>query len=169
MTTLYTGKLFTIKQEEQLDGRVFEYCERPASASTIPITDNKKILVTHQQRPRYPQGIFSLPGGMIGNKENPIQAAQRELAEEAHVRATKLDLFMEDTKSNTFKHDYYIYIGRGLESAFLPGDVDENISIREMPLDELVDIVLRGNFFPDICSLAILKFDFMIKYGKLSL
>lgn len=51
----------------------------------FPVEPNhaQKVLLVHKNRPDYLKGIFNMVGGKLEPGENPIQAAIRELQEEA--------------------------------------------------------------------------------------
>lgn len=167
--TVFTGKIFTIKQYLSDDGRTFEVCGRPPSVEVIPITDDKKIVLIKQIRGNYPGGIYSFPGGRAEKGQTLEEAAQRELQEEAGYKAMSLELFSENCKLRTFNYDAYVYIGRGLVPSKLQGDIDEKITVEIKTLDEVLDIAYSGMMFPDINAVAAYKFYHAVQKGDLKL
>ncbi len=78
-----------IDQVELPDGRSYDYTllRRPQHGAAVLAFDAQGRALM-QQEYRYPvdQVIWQLPGGLIDADESPLQAAQRELAEETgHV------------------------------------------------------------------------------------
>lgn len=166
---VYKGRIFTISQYPSGDGRTFETCERPDSVEVIPITEDKKIILIKQFRRNYPKGVYSFPGGRVGKDQSREEAAQRELQEEAHVKANKLEFFFENFKPSTLVWRFYVYIGRDLVSSELPRDPDERIVIEEKSLEEVVDIAYNGLMYPDINSWAAFRFYHAVQKGDFKL
>ncbi len=83
---VFKGVLFDIYQWEQAgyDGqiKIFEKAKRADSAMVIPVTSEGKIILCEQEQPGKHQ-FTGLIGGRLDQGEGPLEAAKRELLEEA--------------------------------------------------------------------------------------
>lgn len=60
--------------------------DRPESVIVIPVSETSHFLLQRQHRPQIGRGSWEFPGGNIDSGEAPLQAAERELAEESHLQ-----------------------------------------------------------------------------------
>lgn len=166
---VFTGKLFTVKRYLDGRGRVREVCSRPPSVSVIAVTEIKKIVLVNERRDKYKDRVYSLPSGRVDKESKPEEGAQRELREEAGLRAERLELFMRSEPSNTLEYDRLVYIARGLKSDPLPQDDGEDIRVEYKTLEEAAMLALEGKIRPEIAALAVLRFKFAVEAGKIEL
>lgn len=97
-----------------------------------------------QREYAYPpnQVMLQLPGGHVPYGEDPREGANRELMEEAGLRAEQLTLLGEyfvNFRRSDLK--MLVYLGEGLTEASLPGDLEEQIETvwaTETEVDELI-------------------------------
>lgn len=71
------------------------------TVGVIAISENRVLLVRHEEGARHITGIYGLPSGRIDNDESEQQAAAREFHEETGLYAKDID-FKE------FKNNYYV-------------------------------------------------------------
>jgi len=96
------------------------------AATVIAKREDGKILL--QKEYAYPLGerIFQFPGGHVSEGENIEDGANRELMEEAGLKANKLELigtyFINHRRS---KIRMYVYLAIELEEKSLPPDPEE--------------------------------------------
>ena len=65
-----------------------DYQAHPGSVSVLALDEQHRVLVLRQYRHPVRQRLWELPAGLLDVPgENPLHAAQRELYEEAHVKA----------------------------------------------------------------------------------
>ena len=77
------------------DGRIFDSyftVEVPNWCNTIIITEDEKIVLIKQYRYPINKIIYELPGGLIEQNENPMQAALREMQEETGYTSNNIEL-----------------------------------------------------------------------------
>ncbi|NUQ38638.1 MAG: NUDIX hydrolase [Caldilineales bacterium] len=74
------------------DGRVYDYTvirRQQHGAAVLAFNDQGQVLLEREYRYPVDEVIWQMPGGLIDPGETPLQAAQRELAEETgHVAPT---------------------------------------------------------------------------------
>ena len=153
---LYTGRVIDLLVDtvEYPSGKagVREVARHPGGAVTVPLLDDGRVLLVSQLR--YPIGrrVTELPAGKLGEGEDPIAAAGRELAEETGYSAASLDhLATVFTTPGFCDEELHIYIARGL--SLLPGgprreEGELNMTVEEVPLAEAVERAVRGEY-PD--------------------
>ena len=66
--------------------------EHNASVGIIPVINKEEIMLIKQYRHAVKEYLIEIPAGKIENKENPIEAAKRELEEETGFNADLIPL-----------------------------------------------------------------------------
>ncbi|WED24971.1 NUDIX hydrolase [Vibrio sp. JC009] len=129
----------------------------PGAAVILPITEDGRILVTHQYRPSINRWIIELPAGTVENGEEPLLCAQRELEEETGYSATNFVPLGELTPLAGFCDEIqFLYIATGLEKTQrLECDPDEVIETKVYSLQELENLILE-NIITDSKTIAAL-------------
>ena len=92
---IYKGKIVNLRCDDAVlpDGKACkrEMIEHPGGASVLCIRDGKVALV-RQFRYAYQEAIYEIPAGKLGEGEDPMLAAKRELEEETGLCADALRL-----------------------------------------------------------------------------
>jgi ADP-ribose pyrophosphatase len=123
--------------------------EHPGAVVVLAVDDEERVLVLRQYR--HPSGIrfVELPAGLLDHPgEDPVEAARRELVEEAGVAAG------EWTHLNTIRSSpgisderVEVYLARGLSAVperggFVLEHEEADMTVHWVPFDELLDAVL---------------------------
>ena len=111
----------------------------------LPLDEREQVVLVRQYR--YAEGEWSweIPLGTIGPDEQPEQAARRELAEEAHLRADELaPLGVYHTNQSILRETVHVFLARDLDPADGRRDADELIETRRFPFDRVLRMVLDG-------------------------
>ena len=119
---------------------------------------------------RYPHRAYSweIPEGGGPVEQDPLQSAQRELAEEVGLSAARWDLILEMDLSNSVTDERcLIYLARELSPVSAHPDETEELSIRRIPFAELHEGVLEGRFKDSITVAGVLKLQRMLERGLL--
>ncbi|MFE6777285.1 NUDIX domain-containing protein [Streptomyces sp. NPDC057702] len=90
--TPFAGVKTSVRSDEVVmpDGAtaVRDYQVHPGSVAVLALDDEDRVLVLRQYRHPVRQRLWEIPAGLLDVPgENPLHAAQRELYEEAHVKA----------------------------------------------------------------------------------
>lgn len=130
---------------------VREYLEHPGSVAVIAIDDQSRVAVVTQYR--HPVGYKEIeaPAGLLDvAREDPLLAAQRELAEEAELAARDwrvlVDLFSSPGCSS---ESVRIYLARDLVQAprpegFVLGDEEAHMEVQWARLESITDAIFAG-------------------------
>jgi ADP-ribose pyrophosphatase len=109
-----------------------------------------RVVLVRQYRHPVRRRLWELPAGLLDVPgEPPLVAAQRELAEEARLAATRWDLLLDLHTSPGFSDETIrIYLARDLAPAPDTGHVatgeEAELSVSRVALDEAVAMTLRG-------------------------
>lgn len=90
--TPFVGNKTSVRTDEVVmpDGSVVhrDYQVHPGSVAVLALDDEDRVLLIRQYRHPVRQKLWEIPAGLLDVPgENPLHAAQRELYEEAHVKA----------------------------------------------------------------------------------
>ena len=158
---VFKGKIFDVYQwqQELFDGSktTFKKVRRTDTVNVLPITDDGKIILTEQEQPGMPSFIGVL-GGRIDRDESPLEAAKRELMEEAGMEANEFVLWYAEQFLEKTDWAIYSFVAKGcktLEEQKL--DSGEKIKLIYLTFDEFLDIVARDNYRDWDVSLKVLK------------
>jgi len=124
----------------------------PGAVGVVAIDDEDQVLLVQQYRHPVGHRLIEVPAGLLDVPGEPyLEAAQRELYEEAHVRAGSwrvlVDYFTSPGMSN---ESLRLFLARDLEDVAEDdrhvGEWEEaHMSVIRAPLVDLVDGVLRGD------------------------
>lgn len=92
-TPIYTGRVVQVNVERvRLPNDSvadLEIIHHPGGAAVVALDDSQRICLLRQFRHAAGGWIWELPAGKIDNREPPLQTAQRELEEEAGMKAAQ--------------------------------------------------------------------------------
>jgi ADP-ribose pyrophosphatase len=147
---VFTGKLFDVYQWEQelFNGRkiTFEKLKRPDTVNIIPVMGNGSIVISQQEQPGT-EPFMGCLGGRIDEGENPLEAARRELLEEAGLQAKEWILW--DSRQLIDKIDWAIYtfVAKGCQKVQEQSvESGEKIKIKYISFNEFIKIAEQENF-----------------------
>jgi len=158
---VFAGKIFDTYQWPQklYDGTevTFEAIRRPDSVNILPITSEGKIILTKQEQPGMKSFIGAL-GGRVDEGETPLQAAERELLEEAGLKGAQFELW--DATHIAEKLDWVIWTFIAKDCSKVGEqqvDGGEKIELIEVTFDEYMDIVAQETYRDTEIALKLLQ------------
>ncbi len=118
-TLIYQGDIIELNIENVKlpDGRQFdlEIVRHPGGAATVALNEENQVCLLRQYRHAANGWLWELPAGKLGHQEAPLQTAQRELHEEAGLRAKTWDSLGTLVSSpGVFTEVIHLFIARGL-------------------------------------------------------
>lgn len=136
---IYEGRILKLSI---LDGR-WEVVEH-ADAVVVLAQAGQQVLGVEQYRPAIGQTSWELPAGLIEPGEPPVEAARRELAEEAEVTG-EFELLSQCYSSPGFCDEkVYLFRATALRPAQGERDADEVLRVQWHDLDTVWEAIRRG-------------------------
>lgn len=148
-------------EDEEFDRLVLEH---PGAVVVLAVDERDRVLVLEQYRHPVRRRFVELPAGLRDTHgEDPLTTAQRELLEEAELRATTWRHLLTTYPSPGITAERIeVYLAQGLSPAdrgdFEPTHEEADLVTSWVPLDELVDAVLESRVADGPLGLAVLAY-----------
>jgi ADP-ribose pyrophosphatase len=161
---VYKGWVWDVRSDRVAYGEgeiVREYVDHTGAVAVLALDDDGRVLIIQQYRHPIRHRDWELPAGLLDIEgEDPMAAAQRELAEEADLTATTWEPLVSTwTTPGGNSELIRIYLATGIEAApdvFDREDEEADIRLEWVPLSDAVDAVLDGRLRNGILSLGVL-------------
>lgn len=154
--TVYEGFIWDVRRDEfELahgeDPLRRDYITHPGAVSVLVLNDDDEVFLINQYRRPVGMTMWEIPAGLLDVEgEDPAEAARRELAEEADLRAERWDVLVDFHNSpGSSSEANRIFLARGLSDV-----PDHELHERDgeeaeihgawVPLDGAVRAVLEG-------------------------
>lgn len=124
----------------------------------LPIHEDGTVVLVGQHRLPNADYSWEIPEGGAPTDEDPLAAAQRELAEETGLKAAEWRELMRAQLSNSITDEKAIgYLALGLEPTDGAHELDdtESLAIARVPFREALEAALAGDM-PDVLTVAML-------------
>ncbi len=128
-----------------------EIVDHPGAVGILAIDDDDEIVMVNQYRPALGMRLDELPAGLLDvDRESALDAAARELAEEARVQASDWSVLLDLHTSPGFSDEAIrIYLARGLSDVerpdgFVVEHEESSMSVTRVPLSIAVQRVQAG-------------------------
>ena len=147
------------------DGETAErdYLRHIGAVGVVAINQDGEVALIRQYRHPLRRRLWELPAGLIDVEGEPlVEAAKRELAEEADLRAKQWDLLVDVNPSPGCSDEVIrLYLAR--ELSYVPQEdrherthEEAGLVVRHVPLGEAVDMVLSGEITNAACMIGLL-------------
>lgn len=161
---VYKGWVWDVRSDRVAYGEgeiVREYVDHTGAVAVLALDDDGRVLLIQQYRHPIRHRDWELPAGLLDIEgEDPMVAAQRELAEEADLVARDWQLLVSTwTTPGGNSELIRIYLATGIEAApaaYAREDEEADIKVEWVPLSDAVDAVLEGRLRNGILSLGVL-------------
>jgi len=161
---VFDGRVWDVRRERFAYGDVKlvrEFVEHPGAVAVLAVDDAERILLIQQYRHPIQTRDWELPAGLLDVEgEDPLAAAQRELAEEVDLAAADWQpLLSLHTSPGGSDELITIYLARRLTATDAPFDREGeelDLTLRWVSLDEAVEAVLAGRLRNSILIAAVL-------------
>ncbi|MGW1161052.1 NUDIX domain-containing protein [Streptomyces sp. NPDC002513] len=164
--TPFAGKKTSVRAEDVVmpDGSVArrDYQVHPGSVAVVALDDQDRLLVIRQYRHPVRHKLWEIPAGLLDVPgENPLHAAQRELYEEAHVKAEDWRVLTDVyTSPGGSDEAVRIFLARELSEAdgqrFEVEDEEADMELARIPVDDVVRGVLAGDLHNTCLAVGVL-------------
>ncbi|WP_053851664.1 NUDIX hydrolase [Streptomyces sp. NRRL B-24085] len=165
--TPFVGNKTSVRTDEVVmpDGTVVgrDYQVHPGSVAVLALDDEDRVLLIRQYRHPVRQKLWEIPAGLLDVPgENPLHAAQRELYEEAHVKAEDWRVLTDVyTSPGGCDEAIRIFLARGLSEAegerFEVEHEEIDLEYARVPVAELVRGVLAGELHNNCLVVGVLS------------
>ncbi|MFV0427655.1 MAG: NUDIX domain-containing protein [Beutenbergiaceae bacterium] len=128
-----------------------DYLEHPGAVAILALDESDRVLLIRQYRHPVRSYLWEIPAGLLDVPgETLVEAARRELLEEADLRAshwhTLADFYTSPGASNEALR---VFLARGLSQVpvsqrHVRTAEEQDMQVHWLPLAEAVDLVLRG-------------------------
>ena len=117
------------------------------AAAVVPVYEDGTTLLVRQHRVSVDRVTLEIPAGKLDSAdEDPYKCAVRELREETGLAAGRMTLLTSVLTTPGFCTEKIgIYLAQDLSQGEMDLDEDEFLGLVRMPLDEAVDMVMRGD------------------------
>jgi 8-oxo-dGTP pyrophosphatase MutT (NUDIX family) len=146
---IFQGRVIRLTVEEVRlpNGKVttLEIAHHPGGAAVVAIDALDRVCLLRQFRRAAGGWVDELPAGKLEGGEPPLVCAQRELAEEAGMRAehwTALGSFF--TSPGVFTEVIHLFLARGLTPVATAPETDEVLEARWLPFGEALSLARSG-------------------------
>ncbi|MEU6539915.1 NUDIX hydrolase [Streptomyces sp. NPDC047000] len=165
--TPFTGVKTSVRTDEVVmpDGSVVhrDYQVHPGSVGVLALDEEDRVLLIRQYRHPVRQKLWEVPAGLLDVPgENPLAAAQRELYEEAHVKAEDWRVLTDVyTTPGGCDESVRLFLARGLSAAegdrFAAEHEEIDLEYARVPVAELVRGVLAGELHNNCLVVGVLS------------
>ncbi|MEU2356822.1 NUDIX hydrolase [Streptomyces misionensis] len=165
--TPFVGNKTSVRTDEVVmpDGSVVrrDYQVHPGSVAVLALDEEDRVLLIKQYRHPVRHKLWEIPAGLLDVPgENPLHAAQRELYEEAHVKAEDWRVLTDVyTTPGGCDEAVRIFLARDLSEAegerFAAEHEETDMQHARVPVDELVRLVLAGDVHNNCLVVGVLS------------
>ncbi|WP_029261485.1 MULTISPECIES: NUDIX domain-containing protein [unclassified Microbacterium] len=161
---VYEGRVWDVRSDRVRygDGEIVrQYVDHTGAVAILALDDDGRVLLIQQYRHPIRHRDWELPAGLLDVEgEEPLAAAQRELAEEADLVATHWEPLVSSwTTPGGNDEMIHIFLATGISSAERPHDREDeeaDIRVEWVPLDDAVEAVLGGRMHNGILTIGVL-------------
>lgn len=148
-----TSRLFRVEQVDlRFSNGEERRFERLASSGrgavmVVAIDHNQQLVLIREYATGFDDYVLTFPKGLIDPGESPIEAANRELQEEAGYAARQLHVIREmSAVPNYMGHSLTLVIATDLYEHRLEGDEPEPLEVVHYPLQNADTLAMRPEF-----------------------
>ncbi|WP_136042281.1 MULTISPECIES: NUDIX domain-containing protein [unclassified Microbacterium] len=161
---VYEGRVWDVRSDRVRygDGEIVrQYVDHTGAVAILALDDDGRVLLIQQYRHPIRHRDWELPAGLLDVEgEEPLAAAQRELAEEADLVAAHWEPLVSSwTTPGGNDEVIHIFLATGISSAENPHDREDeeaDIRVEWVPLADAVDAVLEGRMHNGILTIGVL-------------
>ncbi|MGW3207118.1 NUDIX domain-containing protein [Streptomyces sp. NPDC001135] len=165
--TPFTGNKTSVRTDDVVmpDGSVArrDYQVHPGSVAVLALDEEDRVLLINQYRHPVRHRLWEIPAGLLDVPgENPLHAAQRELYEEAHVKAEDWRVLTDVyTTPGGCDEAVRIFLARDLSAVegerFAAEHEETDMEQARVPVEELVRRVLAGDVHNNCLVVGVLS------------
>ena len=155
----YENTWIRIREDQVIrpDGKpgLYGVVEIRPSVGIVALNERDEVVLVGQWRYALNRHSWEIPrGGSSPDETDMLAVAQRELAEEAGVKAAQWDVLSSVDVCNGVSNDVQtLFLATGLSETAMNLDPEEDIVVEWKPFSEAVTMALHGRI-TEVCSVA---------------
>jgi ADP-ribose pyrophosphatase len=161
---LVRGHVWDVRRDRfEFGGSVLErdYLDHPGAVGVLALNDHGQVLLIQQYRHPIAHRDWEIPAGLMDVPgESGLKSAQRELAEEADLRADRwdllLDLFLSPGGTSEAMRVFLARDLHSVEHSYVRDAEEAELVPRWVSLDTVVDAALSGQIRNAVTVSAVL-------------
>ena len=147
--SLYKGVLLDVQRDwvRAPDGheQSFEYTLHPGAAAIVPMLDDGRLVMERQWRYAMNRSFLEFPAGKLNAHEQPLVAAQRELAEETGYRARDWAVLGEVHPVIAYSTEtIHLFMAKGLVAGLSAREQGECMELVMISPDDFFKAIYQG-------------------------
>lgn len=159
---VYKNPWIEVREDQVIDPRgdktIYGYTHIPRTVGVIPLDENQNIFLCKQYRYLFKDYSWEIPRGFVNKNETILQAAARELKEEAGLVASKfIKLGPLRLSVGTVDEELQLFLA---EIATVPSILkhdDEISEVKSFPLKKVLDMINKFKLVDGLTIVGILK------------
>jgi 8-oxo-dGTP pyrophosphatase MutT (NUDIX family) len=157
----FKGIIFDVYhwRQKMFDGSIetFECLDRPDTVQVI-VVSGKRLLIAKQRQPHKKNYFYSFFGGRVMKGEAALDAAKRELLEEAGLVSQNWKLYKTFSPQGKIRWAIYYFIARDCQKEKKQNlDSGEKIKVKSINFNQLIELIVEDNMGGRDLALEILK------------
>ncbi|MBE7035227.1 MAG: NUDIX hydrolase [Ruminococcaceae bacterium] len=159
---IFEGKIIKVSRDtvELPNGELAtrELVEHPGGVAVVALDNEQNVYMVRQFRYPFQQVVLEIPAGKLDPGEEIQVCCIRELEEETGLSADRLDYLGRFMVSPGFCKEWiHIYLARNLTVGKAHLDPDEFLEVETIPLDTLIDMIMRDEIQDGKTVIGLLK------------
>ncbi|MEX2463626.1 MAG: NUDIX hydrolase [Balneolaceae bacterium] len=152
--SLHEIKLIPDQKNTTVD---FFVLDAPEWINVIALTPENEILLVEQYRAGIDQSSLEIPGGIVDENEDPLDAAKRELAEETGFTSEYWTKIGKASSNPAILNNYiHLYFAIDcIKTGQQEPDGTEDILVHQIPLKDFFDLIKNGTVHHAIVLAAV--------------
>ncbi len=168
---LLQGKIFTMEEHKYIapdkKEHTYDIIKHNGAVAIVPMI-NGKIVLTKQYRPAVGDVVYEIPAGKLEKDEVPLECAKRELLEETGLLARNIKKLTSFYSAIGFCTEIiHLYYVDDVLNALQQLDEDEFIELYKFSVDELIEMIEKGEIIDAKTILAVYMIKNMMVEGRL--
>ena len=146
---VYQGRAFGVREDQvRLPNgaeTTLNIVEHGGAVTIVPLDDQGNLWFVRQYRHAAGIELLELPAGTLEPGEDPEVCAHREIREEIGMGARKMQKIGSFYLAPGYSTEFmYIFLATGLTQAPLERDIDEFLSVEQIPLAQIPALIQSG-------------------------
>ncbi len=160
--SIYKNNWMEVKEDKVIrpdkKNSTFGIVKLKSGVTVLPIDERENVFLVKQYRYVMKKNTLEAVSGGIEKKEKPIDAAKRELKEEAGIEAGKwISLGKINPLTSVVNSQNHLFLATNLKLSNSNQDKTENIELVKITLNKAVDLVINNKISSSVTTTLILK------------